>query len=147
MMRDVHFGSRACGADVTHVSLTCGPDSKLNTSKKTAKHTKESNLGVMVRLVEAIIDAKTTKLLILEDGSAAGTSEEEHVVQRQFDQVIVTSQLPTGRFSLQRCRWMTKIGSSSPVARRWLWRCVSATRGSTCTGRIYMRGRVVGTTV
>ena len=71
MMRDVHLGSRACNADVTHVSLTCGPDSKLNTSKKAAKHTQDSNLDVMVRLAEAILDAKTTKLLILED--AVGT--------------------------------------------------------------------------
>lgn len=67
MMRDIHLGSKACNADVTHVSLTCGPDSKLNTSKKAAKHTDETNLDVMVRLVEAMLAAKTTKLLVIED--------------------------------------------------------------------------------
>jgi hypothetical protein len=39
----------------------------LNTSQKAAKHTDETNLDVMVRLVEAMLAAKTTKLLVIED--------------------------------------------------------------------------------
>ena len=72
----------------------------------------------MIRVSEHAISLHSlTKSLAHLASSAAGTSEEEHVVQRQFDQVIGTSQLLNGAFSLQRCRWMSKSGSNSPVAR------------------------------
>lgn len=75
MMRDLRLGSVACEADVTHVSLTCGPDSTLNTATKSKKHTDDDNLDDMVRLVENILLHKKTKLLIVEDvvGTIAGT--------------------------------------------------------------------------
>ena len=67
MMRDVRLGSAACEADITHVSLTCGPDSSLNTANKSNKHTDDPNLNDMVLLVETILQQKKTKLLIVED--------------------------------------------------------------------------------
>lgn len=67
MMRDVRLGSAACEADITHVSLTCGPDSSLNTANKSNKHTDDPNLNDMVLLVETILEQKKTKLLIVED--------------------------------------------------------------------------------
>ena len=65
--RRLEHGDQSFRSNVTHVSLTCGPDSSLNTSRKSRKHVDDDNLSAIVKTVQSLMIYKSADIITLED--------------------------------------------------------------------------------
>ena len=67
MRRRLEHGDQSFRSNATHVSLTRGPDSPLNTSRSSHKHVDDDNLSGIVKTAQSLMINKSADIITLED--------------------------------------------------------------------------------